>query len=166
VLGNHDWSLDPGPIRTALRECGWQDVAGQVIPVDHRGCRILIGGTERPWMGAHPDFGASQCDAQSGAIRRPFRLLLSHGPDCLSEARRQHVDLMLAGHNHGGQVVLPVIGPVYSPSLSGCRYSGGTHWAAPTLLHVSRGLSGRHPLRINCRPEIARLILRTRSPVT
>jgi predicted MPP superfamily phosphohydrolase len=115
-------------------------------------------------MGAHPDFGASQNDAQADTIKRPFRLLLSHTPDCLNEARRQKVDLMLAGHNHGGQVVLPVIGPVYSPSLSGCRYSGGTFWAPPTLLQVSRGLSGRHPLRINCRPEITRLILRTQPP--
>jgi predicted MPP superfamily phosphohydrolase len=161
ILGNHDWSLDPEPIRTALRRCGWQDAARRVVTVGHRGGRIEIGGTERPWMGEHPDFRGARHATQDGASSRALRLLLSHTPDCLGEARRQNVDLMLAGHNHGGQVVLPAIGPVYSPSLSGCRYSGGTYWKSPTLLHVSRGLSGRHPLRINCRPEIARLILRT-----
>ena len=157
VLGNHDWSLDPEPIRAALRGHGWQDVSGRVLDIPHSGCRLLVGGTERPWMGTHPDFDAALTDGSS----RPLRILLSHGPDCLGEARRMEVDLMLAGHNHGGQVVLPIIGPVYSPSITGCSYAGGTFWRAPTLMHVSRGLSGRHPLRINCRPEITRLILRS-----
>lgn len=157
VLGNHDWSLDPEPIRTALREHGWQDVSGRVLDIPCSGPRLLIGGTERPWMGTHPDFGA----APATGTARPLRILLSHGPDCIAAARRRDVDLMLAGHNHGGQVVLPIIGPVYSPSITGCHYAGGTFWRAPTLMHVSRGLSGRHPLRIDCPPEITRLILRS-----
>ena len=145
VLGNHDWSLDPEPIRTALREHGWQDVSSRVLDIP---CS---------WMGTHPDFDAAPATRSS----RPLRILLSHGPDCVSAARGMDVDLMLAGHNHGGQVVLPIIGPVYSPSITGCRYAGGTFWRAPTLMHVSRGLSGRHPLRINCPPEITRLTLRS-----
>jgi predicted MPP superfamily phosphohydrolase len=86
--------------------------------------------------------------------------LLSHTPDHLAWARSHHVHLMLSGHNHGGQVVLPIIGPVYSPSLSGCRHAGGEFFEDPTLLVVSRGLAGRHPLRLGCRPEITKLVLR------
>jgi uncharacterized protein len=88
------------------------------------------------------------------------RLLLSHTPDEIEWARDAGVDLMLAGHNHGGQVVLPLIGPVYSPSRYGTRYAGGSFWREPTLLHISRGVSGRHPLRWNCRPEVIRIVLR------
>jgi predicted MPP superfamily phosphohydrolase len=66
---------------------------------------------------------------------------------------------MLAGHNHGGQVRLPLVGPLISPSLYGTRYSGGVYYEAPTLLHVSRGISGEHPLRWNCLPELAQLVL-------
>ena len=66
---------------------------------------------------------------------------------------------MLAGHNHGGQVCLPLIGPVYSPSRYGCRFAAGAFYRDPTLLVVTRGLSGRHPLRWLCRPELTRIVL-------
>ena len=103
-------------------------------------------------MGEHPDF--------SGAPEDAFRLLLSHTPDHIHWARSQGIDLMLSGHNHGGQIVLPVVGPVYSPSRYGCKYSAGVFWEDPTLLYVSRGVSGRHPLRYNCLPEMTKLVLR------
>jgi predicted MPP superfamily phosphohydrolase len=67
---------------------------------------------------------------------------------------------MLAGHNHGGQVRIPVIGSVMVPSRTGRRYDGGSFFEPPTLLHVSRGLAGQHPLRYNCRPEVTKIILR------
>jgi uncharacterized protein len=53
----------------------------------------------------------------------------------------------------------PVIGPVNSPCRHGVRYAGGTFQAGQTLLHLSRGLAGRHPLRRNCRPELTKLVL-------
>ncbi|HUG93782.1 MAG TPA: metallophosphoesterase [Planctomycetaceae bacterium] len=172
ILGNHDWFLDPQEIRRELMSLGWTSLVGQVVTIDRRGQRLEIGGTELPWMGGHPEFeeqgardegpGQVRGGVSSFGDREPgaFRILLSHTPDQIGWARRQGVDLMLAGHNHGGQVVLPVVGPVYSPSLYGVEYAGGTFWRPPTLLHVSRGVSGRHPLRWNCRPEITKLVLR------
>ena len=152
ILGNHDWYLEPEPIRAALVALGWHDVSGRSETIDYRGRKLSIGGSERPWMGNHPDFDAAPTDA--------FLLLLSHTPDNLPWARRQNVDIMLSGHNHGGQVVLPLFGPVYSPSVYGCKYAAGVFWEPPTLVHVSRGISGRHPLRWRCRPELTKLILR------
>ena len=156
ILGNHDWKLEPDRIRRAVSAAGWTDVAGRVVCLDYRGHTLAIGGDELPWMGEHPEFSA----APEGA----FRLLLSHSPDNVAWAREQGVRLMLSGHNHGGQVVLPVIGPVYSPSRYGVRYAGGSFWSEPTLLYVSRGVSGQHPLRINCLPEITKLVLRSGGP--
>jgi uncharacterized protein len=66
---------------------------------------------------------------------------------------------MLAGHNHGGQIRLPLIGPLITPSIFGSRYAGGLYHESPTLLHVSRGIAGVHPLRFNCPPELALLVL-------
>ncbi|NOX56812.1 MAG: metallophosphoesterase [Planctomycetes bacterium] len=152
VLGNHDWDLNPDETRKWLEELGWRSAAGRCHVVEHEGHCLALAGTERPWMGQHPDFSIAPDDA--------FRLLLSHTPDNLPWARRQGVDLMLCGHNHGGQVRLPGIGPVYSPSLHGCVYSGGAYWRPPTLLYVSRGLSGRHPLRWGCKPELTKLVLK------
>jgi predicted MPP superfamily phosphohydrolase len=153
LLGNHDWYLDnTDDIRARLQELGWRGIAGQTEVLTHRGAEFALLGSEVPWMGAHPD--------ATGLPEEMFRVLLSHTPDNLNWARKQQVDLMLAGHNHGGQVQLPLFGPVYSPSAYGARYAGGSYWAAPTLLHVSRGIGGRHPLRWNCPPELTRLILR------
>jgi len=151
ILGNHDWPLDLNTIRSAMTDVGWTDVAGRVVTQDHLGHTLAIGGTERPWIGEHPDFAQAPQDA--------FRLLLSHTPDHFSWAREQQVDLMCCGHNHGGQIVLPVIGPVYSPSSFGTRYASGVYWEEPTMLYVSRGLSGSHPLRYNCKPELTKLTL-------
>lgn len=155
ILGNHDWYLDHAAIRQAMTGLGWRDLSGALQILDVAGAPLAIGGTERPWLGEHPPLGSVPPDV--------FRLLLSHTPDNLSWARRQGVDLMLTGHNHGGQVVLPGIGPVYSPSRHGCRFAGGVFWQDPTLLFVSRGISGRHPLRIGARPEVTRLILKSTS---
>lgn len=153
ILGNHDWYLEPEPIRQALVELGWHDAADALKVLSHRGCTLAIGGSELPWMGRHPEFSEAPSDA--------FRLLLSHTPDNLPWAVAEEVDLMLSGHNHGGQVVLPLLGPVYSPSVYGCRYAAGLFWHSPTLLHVSRGVSGRHPFRWRCKPEVTKLVLRS-----
>ena len=56
-------------------------------------------------------------------------------------------------------------GPVSGSAIAmvdayGSRYAGGLYFADPTLLHVSRGLAGIHPIRFNCPPEVPLLILR------
>ena len=154
VLGNHDWYCgDVRLTRRTLNELGWTDVAGQQVLRHMCQQPLLISGTERPWMGDHPDLSA--------ASGRAYRLLLSHTPDNLAWARRQGVDLMLCGHLHGGQVQLPLLGPVYAPSIYGCRYSSGVFWEEPTLLVVSRGVSGDKPIRYRCLPELTTLVLCT-----
>ncbi len=151
ILGNHDWELDPDATRKCLQEIGWIDVAGRHVTVEHAQRKLLIAGTEYPWMGKNPD--------TSAAADADFRLLLSHTPDNYTWARRNRFDLMLSGHTHGGQVRVPVIGPIYTPSLYGTRYSSGAFFEPPTLLYVTRGLSGKEPLRYNCMPELTQLVL-------
>ena len=67
---------------------------------------------------------------------------------------------MLAGHLHGGQVCFPVVGPFLSPSRNGVKYASGTFEAGGTVMHVSRGTCGEFPLRLNCPPEISKIVLR------
>lgn len=154
ILGNHDWYLqNTADVRTSLEGLGWHGVAGRCLEVEHHGQRLQIGGSEVPWMGTHPQFPT--------ATERPFRILLSHTPDNYPWARSCSVDLMLSGHNHGGQVRLPLFGAIHTPSSFGTKYAGGTFWESPTLLHVSRGVAGRHPWRWNCLPELTRIVLRS-----
>jgi predicted MPP superfamily phosphohydrolase len=155
ILGNHEQRLrDLQPLRRELIAAGFADMGGQCQLLEFHGICVLMAGTERPWFGCDPDI-------PHPALRNPqFRLLLSHTPDQLPFARRHEFDLMLAGHNHGGQIRLPYLGALITPSLYGCRYAGGLYSEPPTLLHVSRGLAGIHPIRLNCPPELPLLTLK------
>ena len=153
ILGNHDWQLDMDAIREAVNQLGWHDVSLAAHQIERDGHVLYIAGSEFPWIDRQPTF--------DNVPNIALRILLSHTPDNMAQARRDRVDLMLSGHNHGGQIRLPVIGPVYSPSRFGCYYAEGLFYEAPTLLHVSRGLAGRHPLRYGCPPEITKLVLRS-----
>ena len=53
-----------------------------------------------------------------------------------------------------------IIGSLLVPSKYGRRYDCGTHDESPTILHVSRGISGEHPVRYNCLPEVTLITLR------
>lgn len=152
ILGNHEMRLkDAKVLRSALTAEGWIDLGSRCEQVTIRGVEVLMAGTEVPWFGHVPRIP----DAAEAALR----ILLSHSPDELPWAKRYGFDLMLAGHNHGGQIRLPWLGALISPSRYGWRYAGGVYYEAPTVLHVTRGISGDHPIRINCPPEIALLRL-------
>jgi predicted MPP superfamily phosphohydrolase len=152
ILGNHDHWYDTALIRDELSAAGIQMLSNRWLEMQVRGRPLVVIGCEYPWLRPMPDL--SDCPSE------PFRLGLSHTPDNIAWARRQRIDLLLAGHVHGGQVRFPVLGSVFVPSQYGRRYDCGTFWEPPTLMHVSRGLGGEHPLRFRCRPEATRLILR------
>jgi predicted MPP superfamily phosphohydrolase len=173
ILGNHEQRLrDVATLRAALTAAGLTDLGSKCKSVTIRGAELLIAGTELPWFGCDPNIplpsGEGGCRRQPGegnprsATRQShFRLLLSHTPDQLPFARHHQFDLMLAGHNHGGQIRFPYLGALITPSFYGSRYAGGLYYSDPTLLHVSRGLAGIHPIRLNCPPELPLLILKT-----
>lgn len=155
ILGNHDLRTKDVPrLRRAIEQAGFVDVGGRAETVE--AMPLVIAGNERPWIVAPEpvlaDFPADH-----------LRLLLSHSPDQLPWARRHGFDLMLAGHTHGGQVVFPFVGPVVCPSWNGMRYAEGFFHEPPTTLFVSRGTASLFPYRVNCRPEVVRLVLRSES---
>jgi predicted MPP superfamily phosphohydrolase len=92
-------------------------------------------------------------------------IVISHSPDFIDTlAGRGSVDLALAGHTHGGQVVIPFYGPPKTASRLPRLYAGGLHDYAGVPLHVSRGVGmerGFAPqVRFFCPPEIGILDLR------
>lgn len=152
VLGNHDIRIvDSRETRHAMGRAGWTDLGTRVMDIDLAGVQSSLIGNEHPWY-QRPSL------AESDPNR--FRLLLSHSPDQFGWARQHGVKLMLAGHTHGGQGRLPLVGPILGPSYHGSRWASGDFFRPPTTMHVSRGLSGTHLLRLNCRPELSLLTLR------
>ena len=151
ILGNHDYTHHPERVRRAIRQAGFHDLEGTWAKLEIDGATVALGGTSFPWG---PALGPSDMPEAD------FRILLSHSPDLLGTAARWGIDLMLSGHNHGGQVRLPVLGPAFMPSLYSRRYDRGFFRKGRTLLHVSQGVGGMHPVRYGCTPEVSRFVLR------
>ncbi len=152
VLGNHDTRIeDSRQTRHAMDLAGWTDLGTNSVTCQLRGQAVRIIGNEYPW------FDRPQLEPHDGG---EFRILVSHSPDQIWWARRHGIHLMMAGHTHGGQGRLPLIGPILSPSFHGSRFASGDFYKAPTTMHVSRGLGGVHLMRIHCRPELSLLTLR------
>jgi len=146
ILGNHDWRYEYEHFRTTLAASGWKCVAGTHEWIQLADRNVLFAGTELPWIGiAPPSVNHAGVD---------LRILLSHSPDQLRFAQKSGYDVMLSGHTHGGQVVLPIIGPVYAPSIYGVNFAAGLFRLHKLTLHVSRGIGGKDPLRWGCRPEL------------
>jgi predicted MPP superfamily phosphohydrolase len=155
ILGNHDYHHQPHRVRRAIEAAGFHDLEGRWARVEVEGATLAIGGTSYPWGPALDPRAMPEAD---------FRLLLSHTPDLLYRAAAWGIDLMLSGHNHGGQVRLPVVGPIFMPSRYSRRFDRGFFRAGPTLMHVSQGVAGEHPLRYGCVPEVSRIVLRCAAP--
>lgn len=160
VLGNHDLRTGDVPkLRRLLEQCDAVDLGGRRRQIEIAGCPILLAGTERPWLD-EPEGGESQENPGQNESR-PFRIMLSHTPDQLAWAQSQDADLFLAGHTHGGQIRIPPLGAIFSPSFWGVKYIAGVFYAPPTIMHVTRGISSDIPLRWLCPPEVVKLILRS-----
>ena len=157
ILGNHDLrTRDVCRLRGAMQEAGFTDLCDRLDIVEVAGSTILLGGDERPWFRGTPPIPETSDSSASETLK----ILLAHTPDRLRWAREQRFDLMLSGHTHGGQIRFPLIGPMVCPSWHGTKYSAGFFSEPPTLLHVNRGTASLFPLRINCRPELSKLVLR------
>jgi predicted MPP superfamily phosphohydrolase len=76
----------------------------------------------------------------SSAPNHAPQLLIYHSPEMMPQAAAQGIDLYLCGHTHGGQVRLPVIGPILTSSQLGRRYVMGHYRLGRTHLYVSRGI--------------------------
>jgi hypothetical protein len=124
----------------------------------------LPGGRSLSLIGLTPGMshGADRAGLLDLVRRAPagdVRVVLGHGPDfVVNLAGAEPVDLALAGHTHGGQVVLPFLGPPYTKSSLPRRYASGLSLFEGVPLHVSAGIGmerGSAPqIRFLCPPEI------------
>ena len=148
VLGNHDDDRDLPAALAARHITVLRDTRTRL---SIRGASIDVAGV-RFWTRRPEDIAR----VVRGA-RGPL-MLLAHDPRRLTEAAALGVPLVLSGHTHGGQVVLPGLGAVARrnfPVLSGVGGQGSTS------LFVSRGVGTVYvPIRLNCPPEVAVLTLR------
>jgi len=152
ILGNHDIRVgDETRLRAAIQATGFRPATGAWQRLQFQGSSFFVAGDELPWFA-----GAESLSSVDGPS-----ILLAHSPDRVFNAARLGVDLVLAGHCHGGQIRIPLIGPVIAPSRHGVRFASGTHQIDGTLMHVTRGISADDPIRLNCPPELNLVTIRT-----
>jgi predicted MPP superfamily phosphohydrolase len=152
VLGNHDDDHDmPAALVangfTVLRDARTRlTVRGE--PMDFVGIRY--------WTHKVTDI----VHLMHGAL--PHAILLAHTPKRLIEAQQLAIPAVISGHTHGGQIVLPILGPIAArefPVIAGLERKQGT------TIFVSRGVGTVYiPIRINCPPEVAVLTLEPTLP--
>jgi predicted MPP superfamily phosphohydrolase len=131
---------------------------------------VLPDGTRLAITGLSRQRGRERSTAWLGWLlgRAPpadHHLVVSHAPDFV-DALPAPAALVLAGHTHGGQVVIPFFGPPITASRLPRRFAGGLHDFQGTPLHVSRGVGMERdftvPIRLNCPPEVCVLDVRLR----
>ena len=88
-------------------------------------------------------------------------ILLTHNPDIVQKIRDPRVDVVLSGHTHGGQVVLPLVGAPFTASRYGQKYRAGLVQGPTARVYVSRGVGTIGlPIRWDAPPEITLITLR------
>lgn len=146
VLGNHD---DERVVPGALTAKGIRVLREQRM-------RLEMGGRSVDFVGiSYWTRGA----ARIGALidREATPILVAHDPRRMTEAEALSIPLVLSGHTHGGQVVVPPFGPVNRFRFP---ITQGSLRRNNTTLFVSRGVGTIYlPVRVNCPPEVAVLTL-------
>lgn len=156
VTGNHDHTDNPQRVVETLRRHRIEVLYNQNTGLTHKGDALQLAGiADRSWA------ATDWIKARRGLDFARPAILLSHQPYVFDEAESREYDLILAGHTHGGQVSLPIIGaPVRF--MEQFRYVSGLFTRGRTQLYVSRGTGVIGlPVRFGARPEIAVIRLRS-----
>jgi len=154
ALGNHDWWNDGPKVRAALEAHG-------VTVLDDEVRRLRFNGKEFCLLGVRDETQRVR-SAQSVldlAVPGIPLIVLVHEPDLFADLD-ERATLTLAGHTHGGQVDLPLLGRSVVPSRYGARYAAGHIVEGGRHLFVTTGVgTSIIPVRFGVPPEIALLTL-------
>ncbi len=159
VLGNHDFALSRDPFSEPVqlgRLSRGVLLADQSALVELRGLEVEIAGVDpRSWL----SYRTSRFEPSDAALR----ILLCHFPRALDYVPDGRWQLILSGHLHGGQIVLPY-GRASRLLLAhpSSRYRQGIYTRGRTTMHISPGLGTTFvPFRYFARPEATELVLRS-----
>jgi predicted MPP superfamily phosphohydrolase len=152
ALGNHEEVEDPWEMRGALERAGIFVLRNFHVVMDtRRGPFALVGIGDR--QSGSDDLAGTFARVPPGLPA----LCLTHSPDVFPDLP-DRCALTVAGHTHGGQVALPLVGRPVVPSAYGQLYAAGTVREGNKTLFVSTGIGTTHlPIRLGVTPEISLL---------
>jgi predicted MPP superfamily phosphohydrolase len=164
VLGNHDNEYDDQSVRTEMEKTGLKILENEVISLERNGEKLRILGVRdilklgSNWAQVSDDLKKylETASADDGKL-----IVLTHNPDTivyLTEGLSisDKLALILAGHTHGGQVRLPLVGSPVVPSEFGQKYAAGHIRDRGVDMFVTTGIgTSILPVRFGVPPEIA-----------
>lgn len=158
-LGNHDVAVSAPLVIESLTANGIPVLVDEHVPIERNGSRFWLCGVNDPGT-TNPRLELAVPPLPDGPV-----ILMAHEPDyadTVRQHRRGHlVDVMLAGHTHGGQIRLPFLGPLVLPPM-GKKYAEGLFHLDTMQLYVNRGIGTVGlPFRLNCPPEITVITLQS-----
>ena len=167
VTGNHESDVlnEYKDLMIRMNRAGVTELDNKSTSLVSDGDVITLAGIRDPafdWSRSSAETADAEIKkALEGCDREQVTVLLSHRPERLKTYAANGVDLVLTGHAHGGQVRLPFVGPIYSPSQGLFpKLTSGLYREGETQMFVSRGIgNGIAPYRFNDGPELAVIIL-------
>jgi len=158
-LGNHDggkWALNKGgyyntkDVKKLLFESGIRVLVNSAASLEINNRKFDIIGLGDLWAG--------ECEPAKAFKEikddKNFRIVLVHNPDSKEFLFGYKWDLMLAGHTHGGQLKLPIIGTPFAP-VEDHKFVEGLHEWEGRHININRGIGNLYGMRFNARPEIS-----------
>ncbi len=156
VLGNHDHWESPLGARSEIAALGYNDLTNAGVWFERGDARLRFCGVDDLWEGR-----PNPVEALGDARPNDCVVLLAHNPEFAETLIDPRLSLILSGHTHGGQVVLPGVGALILPLQISRRYASGLVHGPICPVFVTRGVGTIFPpVRFNCPAEVPILVLR------
>ena len=150
VLGDHDELYSAPAIIRALSDAGLRVLLDATTSITFEGHEIKV-------LGMNPGSARLSELIRQAPISSP-RIVLAHDPAAFALLPADTAGLMLCGHTHGGQVQLPLLGPLVNMSDAPLRWTYGHVTKGDCHLYVTSGLgTSLLPLRLGIPPEVVHL---------
>lgn len=160
VTGNHEHRLDDKDFEkliSGLEQAGVRCLFDESIDIEENGGSFVLSGFDDESL-VNIEYNCPKLAADK------LNVVLAHEPQLIEDySNHGNIDLVLTGHAHGGQFILPFIGAVYAPDQGiNPEYTEGMHKMGDTSMIVSRGIGNSAlPVRLFNFPEIIKITLKS-----
>lgn len=160
VLGNHDHWMGSSIIRDIFKESDIVDLSNDVVILERGDEKVNLAGVDSCTVCAdNLDKVLSKLENDISTI------LLAHEPDFAKESSQTgRIDLQISGHSHGGQFIIPGVETTPFRGPNSTKYPVGLYKVGEMTQYTSKGLgTNSFRIRINCKPEITIITLKTKN---
>jgi len=160
VLGNHDHWMGSDKIREIFKQSGIVDLSNDVRLLSRGEDKLNLAGVDSCTVCADDlDTVLTKLDSEYPTVP------LAHEPDFAHESSKTgRIDLQISGHSHGGQLIIPIVETTPFRGPNSTKYPVGLYKVGEMTQYTSKGLgTNSFRIRINCKPEITIITLKTKN---